>query len=172
MMSAFVPAAVGASLPTHPLIVHLPIVVVPLAALGAVLLALLPSWRARFGPVVAVLASAGVLGALLAAHSGEELESRVDRTALVVRHAELGREARLLSVVFLFAVLAFVLYERSSVDPGPTASGSAKAAGKPIATVLAVIMVLVGAVASASMLRAGHKGAEAVWHELGPSAGN
>lgn len=61
-------------LPAHPLVVHLPVVLVPLAALAVLALALRPRLLRTFGVVVTVLAGVGFAGALLATNSGEALE--------------------------------------------------------------------------------------------------
>src|SRR4051794_39308686 len=82
-------------LPAHPLLVHVPVVLVPLAAIGAVMLVVRRSWIQRFGWAVAAIAGVGWLGTLLAASSGEELVGQVDRSPSLHRHAELGSNARL-----------------------------------------------------------------------------
>jgi hypothetical protein len=65
-------------LPAHPLLVHIPVVLVPLATVGAVLVAVKASWRRSLAVVVAVLAVGGAVGVLLATQSGEALEERVE----------------------------------------------------------------------------------------------
>ena len=57
-------------LPAHPLFVHLPVALVPLAAIGAVCMAVRPQWRQRFGVPVAIIAGVGFIGTLLAASTG------------------------------------------------------------------------------------------------------
>ena len=66
-------------LPTHPLVVHLPVVLVPLATIGVVLMVIFPKLQQRLGVAVAAIAGVGFLGALLAVGSGEELESSLRR---------------------------------------------------------------------------------------------
>ncbi len=63
-----------AAIPSHPLFVHVPVVLVPLAAIGAIAIAVRPRWMAAYGYPVAGLAGVGFVGALIAAHTGEELE--------------------------------------------------------------------------------------------------
>jgi hypothetical protein len=68
-------------LPAHPLLVHIPVVLVPLATIGAVLVAVKVSWRRSLAVVVAVLAIGGAVGVFLATQSGEALEERVEEEA-------------------------------------------------------------------------------------------
>jgi hypothetical protein len=76
-------------LPAHPLLVHVPIVLVPLALLAA-LVALVPLARRPAALAAAALAVVGGVGAFLATGAGEKLEDRVRETELVEEHAESG----------------------------------------------------------------------------------
>ena len=74
-------------LPAHVLLVHAVVVLVPLAALLAVVAAVWPAARRRLGfltPLVALLALAGVP---LATEAGEWLEEHVPESPLVEQHA-------------------------------------------------------------------------------------
>ena len=42
-------------LPAHPLLVHIPVVLIPLCAAGAVWIVVWPSWRPRIGWIVVAL---------------------------------------------------------------------------------------------------------------------
>ena len=64
----------------HPLFVHLPAVLVPLATIGVIILAVRPGLVRNFGGVTAAIAGAGFVGALLAANSGEALEERYEES--------------------------------------------------------------------------------------------
>ncbi len=68
-------------LPTHALVVHAVVVLVPVAAIGGVLVALLPRLRQRFGPLVAVLAVAAIPAVFVATQSGERLERRLNASS-------------------------------------------------------------------------------------------
>jgi hypothetical protein len=68
-------------LPAHPLLVHIPVVLVPLLGVAVVVLALRPAWRARYGPAAAVSAVVTMVGAILAAGAGEALRDRRCRPA-------------------------------------------------------------------------------------------
>lgn len=159
-------------LPAHPLLVHLPVVLVPLALVGAVLMAVSSRLRHRLRWVVAPIAVLGGLGAILAAGAGESLEEGLPDSGAIERHAEMGETARLLSVIFAIVVVLFVVGEwwlkrRSErragegVNPEQTRSRWARWA----APVAAVVCVACGAAATWTIVDAGHSGARATWGE-------
>lgn len=142
-----------AGLPAHPLFVHLPVVVVPLAASGALILAVFPRFIAKWGWWVVGAAGVGALGAILAAGSGEALEESVRETDAIERHAELGEMARNVSLVLFVVVLALMVARK------------VLAAGRfrTVAASIVVAAVSVGAVVT--IANAGHTGAESVWSD-------
>jgi len=172
------------SLPAHPLLVHVPVVLVPLAAVGMVLLALRPGWIRPYGPIVVVLSGLGALGAILAAGSGEALEESVEGTAsraLIHDHAEAGELARTVSIVLFLLVAALVALDvvgrrraaansANSADP----AGAAPAAGgvprwAPTAVAAVGVLAAIGSVVT--VVQAGHSGAESVWTGTEVSSG-
>jgi len=160
-------------LPAHPLLVHLPVVMVPLAALVAVVFAVRPRWLDRFGWVLVAVAGAGALGALLAAGSGEALEGQLRAdgeriTPAIHEHAELGDTARTIAVVFFFVVLGVVLvrwYARRRAGSGDVLSLVRSTAGAVLA---AVLLVACAGAAMYTMVKAGHQGAKVVWEDDSP----
>jgi uncharacterized membrane protein len=66
-------------LPAHPLIVHIPVVLLPIAVLGAILIVVSPAWRARIGWLVVVAAGVSLLFVQLAIGSGEVLQGEPGR---------------------------------------------------------------------------------------------
>lgn len=76
-------------LPAHPLLVHVPVVIIPLGLLVA-LVALWPRARRGAALAAAALAVVGALGAVLAAGAGEKLEDDVRETELSEEHAAQG----------------------------------------------------------------------------------
>ena len=123
-------------LPAHPLLVHVPVVLIPLCAAGAVWIVVWPSWRQRIGWIVVVLSGFTVVMSKLAADSGEALEDALDReSSLLERHTELGDTFVWFALAFLVAVLALMLWDRAQrrkADPsgGSTGRGRATIAGR------------------------------------------
>ena len=144
-------------LPAHPLLVHLPVVMVPTAAVGAIILAIFPRFFTRYGWWVTGMAFVGAIGAVLAAGSGETLEERVERSSTLHDHAELGETARLLAIV-LFAVLLVVMLARKY-----RAKDMVK---KSISIVTSVLIVASSAAAGWVIVQTGHTGAKASWCEV------
>ena len=144
-------------LPAHPLLVHLPVVMVPMAALGAIILAIFPKYFARFGWWVTGISFIGAIGAILAAGSGETLEERIDRTSTLRDHAEMGETARLLAVV-LFAVLLIVMLARKY--------RAADMAKKAVSIAVSVVIAVSAAAAGWVIVQTGHSGAKASWCEV------
>jgi uncharacterized membrane protein len=144
-------------LPAHPLLVHLPVVMVPMAALGAIILAIFPKYFARFGWWVTGISFIGAIGAILAAGSGETLEERVDRSSTLRDHAEMGETARLLAVA-LFVVLLIVMLARKY--------RAADMTKKAVSIAVSVVIAVSAAAAGWVIIQTGHSGAKASWCEV------
>ena len=100
-------------LPAHPLLVHVPVVLVPLAAIAVIAMAIRPKWLRTFGPIVAAMAGVGFIGTLLAASSGEELEDTRRAAGETISktlndHAELGDTSQAFCAIFFVLLLAWV----------------------------------------------------------------
>src|SRR3954452_11931890 len=148
-------------LPTHAIVVHATVVLLPLAALAVLLYAFWPVARRRLGIVTPLLAGVALVLVPLSTESGESLERSVGRSPLVVRHAELA-DGMLPWAIGLFAVAAGLwLLDRR-------ASGREPRWVPVVASVLAVVAV-VGTVQQ--VVRVGHAGAEATWSGVVPSDG-
>jgi uncharacterized membrane protein len=166
-----------AGIPLHPLIVHIPVVFIPLTLLAAIAAV---AWRARrkdLSVLTAGIAVVGMVGAQLATMSGDSLEERVRRSDLIHQHADLGEMARNLSILVVLIALAFAAVQwRAELRlPGMAALRPALAA-PAIGAVLAVLLLAGSGAATVWVVRAGHLGAKAAWHDVGrgastPSAG-
>ena len=160
-------------LPAHPLLVHVPVVLVPLAAIGVVAMAIRPAWLRTFGPLIAALAGIGFLGAVLAASSGEELEEKRSAAGETIsktleEHGELGDAAQWISGVFFVVVLLWVLFAWWRRRAGEEQAVAKVRKPKVVAIVLMVASVLAGAGAAVSIAATGHNGAKAVWENEQP----
>jgi hypothetical protein len=159
-------------LPAHPFLVHIPIVLLPLAAIGVALMAIKTDWYLRYRWPVLVIGLIGALGAVLAAAAGEQLEGRIiavegrDAARSWEHHADLGDTARLFAVIFCILLAAYVLIpwwlHRRHAD---ATIASPAALGRSLRIALATLAVL-GAVASVTtVIQAGHTGSESVWQD-------
>jgi hypothetical protein len=150
-------------LPAHPLLVHVPVVLVPLAALGAVAALARGPWRTWLLPLTAGLAAAAIVGVQLAMSSGEGLEEAGESGGLVERHSQLAEQTRPLVLVFcLLAIAAAVVHHRLGRDSeAPQRSNGLTRALVP----LMAASVLFGGLATTWVIRTGHTGARSVWDE-------
>ncbi len=102
-------------LPAHPLIVHIPVAMLPLAALGVLVMLIRRSWYERYRWAVLLVGAIGTGGAILAASTGEALEHRIrevegrEAVRAIHEHAEAGDLARTMAIVFFVALAAWVI---------------------------------------------------------------
>lgn len=155
-------------LPSHPLLVHLPVVLVPLALLGLVALAVRPSWRRALGPVVAVVSGIGFVGALLASSSGEALEDDLRDTGMTIGeaihdHAEMGEQVPVLAGTFFVVVLAWLLVSTWRRRVGDERATRVLRFPALVVAVLLGLSLLAGTITTVSVVRTGHSGADSVW---------
>lgn len=136
-------------LPVHALVVHAVVVLVPLSALGAIGMALVPKWSVRFGVLVWPLALIATGFAFVADKSGKQLALRVGKP---MPHAELGEQMKYFAAAL--AVVTFVLW---FVDRRATGRRSV------LTKILAVIVIAVALVSCVWIYRVGDSGAKAVW---------
>lgn len=146
-------------LPVHTLVVHAVVVLVPLAALGAVAIAVVPPWRARFGMPVLLLTAAAVASVPVAVQSGYAFVARLARinavTPAVLAHQQLGRQAVWFTLPLLVFVALLVVLDRRRAGSGTR-----------LVTVVALLAVVAAGVATYEVVRVGHAGSTAVWRDL------
>ena len=152
-------------LPAHPLMVHLPVVLIPLAGIIAIVFAFRPAWLDRFGWHLVVLSGLGALGGVLAAGSGESLSDMQHKAETAARedHFELGEIARNLGLVFFLVVLGVVLVRHLARRKAATEGIWSKVNTKGAAIVFSLALVASAAAATISISQAGHQGAKLVW---------
>ena len=139
-------------LPIHPLISHAVVVLVPLAAIGALILTFVTKWRTAYSPLVLIAALLSPISAFIATQSGEALSERV---GLPNPHSTLGE--RLALVVLAFAIIFSIWF---------AIERSARIRSKVPKILQQVIKVFVPILAIASLILTvlvGHSGAEATW---------
>lgn len=170
-------------LPAHPLLVHIPVALLPLAALG-VLVMIKRAWYERYRWAVLAIGAIGTFGAILATSSGEGLEHMIGRAEgreavrAVHEHAEAGEMARTLALVFFVALAAWVVIPwfldrraTRALDAGAAADDAPRGAGPRWLRPVLMAVTVVAAVASMiSIVDAGHSGAAKAWEELDQSS--
>jgi hypothetical protein len=157
-------------IPLHPLVVHAVVVLLPLAALGSVVIAVRRSWRRSLGVPVLLLALAGVGAVPVATTTGMELWTALRaQNPLIDIHAQ--RASWLLPVALLFLVLlaGAVLTELAAVraEVGAHAAPAASPTRYRLATGLSALAALTGLAVTALVMWIGHAGSMAVWQGVG-----
>jgi len=102
-----------AGIPSHPLFVHAPVVLIPLVGLAAVVLAFRPDWRTRLGWWPAVAAGVCLIATFLAVGSGNALDERLDGLVNTERHESLALTTLALVALFFGATVAQRLLRES-----------------------------------------------------------
>ena len=139
-------------LPIHPLISHAVVVVVPLAAIGALILTFVAKWRSTYLPLVYIAVLLSPITAFIATQSGEALSERV---GLPKSHSTLGE--RLALVVLAFAIIFSIWFAIEKSDRVRTKSP------KLLQQVVKVFVPLLAITSLVLTVLVGHSGAEATW---------
>lgn len=147
------PFALIDGLPVHPLVVHLAVVMVPLAAIGLIVMAAWPSFSRRYGAWVAAAAAIGVGASFVAKESGEKLEDIVGDPKY--DHAELGDVMPVIASVLFLAAVGLYLLDRTAKDVAQSR--------RILRIVAAVLAVVIAAGNIVWIYRVGHSGAKSVW---------
>lgn len=137
------------NLPWHALVVHAVIVLLPLAAFGAVMVAVKAEWNRLHGFLVVACSFVAAGAAVVAKESGEKLASRV---GYPLDHAQWGKWVVVSSGLLFLCVAALWWLDRQHTE---TRTAAMKA--------LAVLQIALAAVAFTIVVIAGHTGAQAVW---------
>lgn len=150
--------------PAHPLMVHVPVVLVPLATLG-IFAMFWPSWRTRIGWIIVLFTGAALFFTQLAIDSGQALEESVKETSLLRAHTRTAEGARLWVFLFFIAVLG-VMVLVPLLKRRATTAGTEAPSNPPIVLAAVAIAAILGVAASAVIYDVGHSGAKASWGDV------
>lgn len=160
-------------MPLHPLVIHVPVIGIPLALLLALLFAF-PRTRAwaRWPLVLIVLGSAAATW--VSVQSGQGLYGLLGIEPgnpvgdLIAQHSTLGGQLFLIMLGFSATAVANVVLVR----PGPAGDGVVAVArpATPLRILLLAALVAVAVVAFIWTVRVGDLGARAVWNPTGTGA--
>ena len=142
------PETIG-GLPLHPLIVHATVVLLPLSALGLLILIAVPRWRRTYGWLVLIGLLLSFVAAVVSKESGENLAARI---GISQTHADWGD--RLAPIAGILLLAAAVWYWR--VRRGVTGA---------LTVISAIVAALLAIGAIAVTVVVGHSGAEAAWSD-------
>ncbi|XVV05025.1 DUF2231 domain-containing protein [Actinosynnema sp. CA-248983] len=158
-------------LPAHPLLVHAVVVLLPLAAVAAAALAVVPRWRQRYAWPLLGVTVLGVGAVLPAQKAGEQLEARLAglENPLIQRHAELGNDLLPFALGFFVVVVALLVAGRLADRERAAAADDTNVprTWRRISVVVAVLVIAAGTAATVQTVRIGHSGSTAVWTGVG-----
>ena len=137
-------------LPTHTLVVHAAVVLLPLAALGGIIMGFSQRFSVRFGPVVVAVAAVGTVAAFASRVSGEEFAERVGNPE---EHAEAGELLPFIAVGFLVVLLILWLLDR-------------RGRRDLLTQIVGIVLIVAALVLTGWTVRTGHSGAEATWKAI------
>ena len=143
-------------LPAHPLLLHVPVIFVPLTAVAAIVVAFHARWRQRYGELLAGSGLIALAGTVLAVGAGEKWRDQGEGGPNIAHHAALGEQLRIIAFVFVALLLIRLVLDRRRV----AMQGAA-------AIAMSLALVVSGAVAAIWTYRTGHAGAERVFGERG-----
>lgn len=143
--------------PTHPIAVHAPVVLIPLLAVASVVVLFRTTWRVHASLPLAVLAFVMVIMLFVAKESGEAAKEANNVFGNIDRHEDLANQTFIMSIVWLvLSVVAGVAAFRGRREPEQESSGQ-------VVLVLNVLSTLALIVTTVWLIRTGHAGAESRW---------
>jgi hypothetical protein len=165
-------------LPAHPLFLHVPVILIPVAAIAALALAARPRLFARHGIWVGVVTVVALGATNLTIGAGHALRNdlNLQGSVLVAQHASAADTLRIVLIVFTALLLVAVAVFRTA---GPRVTGvgpfdAALTAVRSGVALGAALRVIVAVFAIASLyycFHTGDLGAKAVWQPRVGSGG-
>jgi hypothetical protein len=165
--------------PAHPLFIHLAAVGIPIAALAVITYLVFPAKRSSLRIPTAVLTIGVMIGTVLTASSGEQLEEMLppdDRSSsLLHHHTQLGDQTQTIVIVFTAVALLFLALDWWQQQHAPDVPNSpvgivARSSRIPTLVIVAGIgAVILGSIATVWDVRTGHAGAKSAWGDVATS---
>jgi uncharacterized membrane protein len=161
---------ISTDLPAHPLIVHVPVVFIPLSVLGALAVTVRPQWFDRYGILLCLCSIIGMSSIFLAENAGGKLQTDLHLQGkaeqLINQHSS---AANVLAIVFagftLFMLMSFAAHRIGGgmlIGVG-FLDGAFSNAGVRIG--LKVLLVVLAVVSGYYVYHTGDLGAKAAWQQ-------
>ena len=168
-------------LPLHPLVVHFVVVLLPIASLGAILCAVWPAVRRRFGWLTVAAAAVATALVPVATMSGDNLKQGLGGgNPLIDRHEELASLMLWWALGLFVAVTALMLVHNAAQrraaavadvpfdDGGSVATDTRSSTGLSVAMIVAALATVALAVGTGvHIYRVGDAGARTGWEDVG-----
>lgn len=159
-------------IPAHPLVVHAVVVLLPLAAVGTLLVVARPVWRQQLGVWVLLLALGGVAAVPVATQTGEQLERALGGGDLIKIHEERAETLLIPALIFLALLAATVLTGRraGARAEGPGAAHALTgntATLSRVTLITGILAALAGLIVTGLVVWIGHAGSAAAYSGIG-----
>ena len=167
-------------LPTHIVLLHIVVVLLPVAAIATLAVVVSPWFRHRYGLFVLGATFLTTLFVPLTSQAGEALARRLPDAPEIQAHADVGQQLVIWTAVFGVCLASVVLLDliRRTTATDPTRAESWAIGHLPAAwrtttptwtdgafRVVQVLAVLAAIGVLVLVIRAGHTGAQAVWSQ-------
>lgn len=152
--------------PAHPLAIHAPLVLVPIAAIVAVVFAVRADWRRRVGWFAPATVFVLVAMLYVAKESGEAANNMEPSIVFgdIDRHQELANTTFVLSIVWLVLTVALAVWDRMGATRSRALSAGVAASNSEwVGVALSVVTAIAAVVTTIWLLRTGHAGSESRW---------
>jgi len=141
-------------IPAHPLVIHAAVVLIPLAALGLLLMAVWPRFSRGLGWLVTLGAAAATVASWAAKESGEALRERVGEPRF--DHADFGTLMPVVAAGLLLVSALLWWIDRSTPPEAPSRR-------RGLRWVVAALAIAVAVGNLVWVYRVGDSGAKSVW---------
>jgi hypothetical protein len=157
-------------LPAHPLFLHVPVILIPVATIWAIVLVARPAWFMRSGVLLGIVTVVALAATFLTIGAGEALRGALHLnggfgpSALIARHAHAAMLLRDFLILFTGAVIAALFAHRVAAGMVSGLGWLDRLAGNAVALVLSRVALAVLAIVCAYFVfHTGDLGAKAVW---------
>ena len=151
-------------LPAHPLLVHTPVVLIPLVGIGAI--ASSARVRERFGWLVLAIAIVAGISVQLAIGSGQALRHSVPRSAALTRHTHIAESLRPLILLLFLVALGVMFLDRRARGSWPFSGPGSAPIGTIARSGLIALTVVVTIATNVRLFQIGDSGAKATWQRV------
>ncbi|MEA2432363.1 MAG: hypothetical protein QOI19_2836 [Thermoleophilaceae bacterium] len=156
-------------LPAHPLLLHVPVVLVPVLGLALLLAAARPAFFQRYALAIGAFTVVTLASTILTVGAGKAFRderANFDVGHRLSEHAQSGETLRIVMILLAAVVLSAVLL--SQARPGSRLGFlSSLASSRALSIALRALFVIGSVAAIFFVIRTGHLGAQITWHRDG-----
>jgi hypothetical protein len=158
-------------IPAHPLLIHIPVILVPLLILSVIVFGFVPRLRNRLDWAVAGLGVVAPISCVLARQSGIAFFGRLEREKAVSTedvskintHESFGTRTMIIAIVLGVVALALVAVHLQRTRAAASAGTSSGSGHTVVTLALSVVGLAVGIAAGYYVFKTGDTGAHIVW---------